>query len=127
MVLKCADDILNYGEGESEDEAIRDHDQKQSRFLYRCREQGIKLKKDKFKLRLQEMPYIGHVLTAKALKPDTHKGQAIIDFETPKDEAGVHRILGLVNYLAKFYEQLKCHVRSDSFPHTQECCLEMDT
>lgn len=105
-VKAVADDILIYGEGESEEEAIRDHDQKLSRFLYRCREQGIKLNKDKFKLRLKEMPYIGHVLTTKGLKPDPHKVQAIIDFETPKDVAGVHRFLGLVNYLAKFMNNL---------------------
>lgn len=48
------------------------------------------------------MPYIGHVLTAKELKLDPHKIQAIIDFETPKDVAGIHRLLGIVNYLAKF-------------------------
>lgn len=52
------------------------------------------------------MPYIGHVLTTKGLKPDPHKVQAIIDFETPKDVAGVHRFLGLVNYLAKFMNNL---------------------
>lgn len=56
----------------------------------------------KFRLRLQEMPYIGHVPTTKELKLDPHKIQAIIDFETPKDVAGIHRHLGLVNYLAKF-------------------------
>lgn len=48
------------------------------------------------------MPYTGHVLTAKGLKLDPHKIQAIIDFKTPKDVAGIHRLLGLVNYLAKF-------------------------
>lgn len=52
------------------------------------------------------MPYIGHVLTAKGLKPDPHKVQAIIDSESPKDVAGVHRFLGLVNYLVKFMNNL---------------------
>lgn len=43
-----ADDIFIYGEGESKDKAIHDHDQKLSRFLHRCREQVIKLNKNKF-------------------------------------------------------------------------------
>jgi hypothetical protein len=46
-----ADDILIYGEGKSDLEAVHDHDQKLVHFLKRCCEQGIKLEKDKFKLR----------------------------------------------------------------------------
>lgn len=57
-------------------------------------------------MQLKEMLYIGHVLTAEGLKPDPHKVQAIIDFETLKDVAGVHRFLGLVNYLAKLMNNL---------------------
>ncbi|XP_062567680.1 uncharacterized protein K02A2.6-like [Saccostrea cucullata] len=77
-VKAVADDILIYGEGDSDAEAVRDHDQKLISLLNRCREQGIKLNKDKFKLRLKEMPYIGHVLTPSGLKPDPRKVQAII-------------------------------------------------
>lgn len=105
-VKAVADDILISGEGDSDAEAIRNHDQKLINFLNRCREQGIKLNKDKFKLRLKELPYIGHVLTPNGLKPDPKKIQAIIDFETPKDVAGVQRFLGLVNYLSKFMSHL---------------------
>ena len=105
-VKAVADDILIYGEGDSDAEAIRDHDQKLINFLNRCSEQGIKLNKDKFKLRLKELPYIGHVLTPNGLKPDPKKVQVIIDFETPKDVAGVQRFLGLVNYLSKFMSHL---------------------
>lgn len=48
----------------------------------------------------------GHVLTPNGLKPDPKKVKAIIDFETPRDFAGVQRFLGLVIYLSKFMSHL---------------------
>lgn len=73
-----------------------------------CSEKGIKLNKNKFKLWLKEMPlYIGCILTSKGLKPDPHKEQAIMDYETTKNVADVQRFFGPVSYLAKFMINLK--------------------
>lgn len=46
-----ADDILVYGEGETSDEALVDHDNKLRKLFNRCLEKGIKINKDKMKLR----------------------------------------------------------------------------
>ncbi|XP_048732746.2 uncharacterized protein K02A2.6-like [Ostrea edulis] len=51
------DDIVVYGCGNSDDEAIRDHDKKLSTLLERCREKGIKINKDKMKLKLRSVSY----------------------------------------------------------------------
>lgn len=51
--------------------------------------------------------YIGCILTSKGLKPDPHKEQAIMDYETTKNVADVQRFFGPVRYLAKFMINLK--------------------
>lgn len=54
------------------------------------------------KLRRSEVPNIGHVLTAKGLKPDPDKSKAILEMPKPTDVAGVERLIGFVYYLSKF-------------------------
>ena len=58
------------------------------------------------RLQLPEVPFIGHVATAKGLQVDPHKVQAIVDMPPPEDVAGVQRILGFVQYLSKFLPRL---------------------
>ncbi|CAC5387825.1 unnamed protein product [Mytilus coruscus] len=84
-VRTVADDILIYGEGDTVEEATADHDIKLKAFLDRCRSRNIKLNRDKFQLRLTEMPYIGHLLTADGVKPGPEKIAAITQMDKPKD------------------------------------------
>ena len=50
------------------------------------------------KLRLNQVPCIGHLLTNQGLKPDPEKVKAAIEMPKPKDIAGVRRFIGFVNY-----------------------------
>lgn len=61
---------------------------------------------EKMKLRRNEVPYIGHVLTDKGLKPDPGKIQAMLEMPKPTDVARVQRLIGFVNYLSKFLPRL---------------------
>ena len=101
-----ADDILVTGEGETHEEAVKDHDRKLEGLLSRCRSKGIRLNRSKLKLRCKKMPYIGHLLTSDGLKPDPAKIEAIVKMDRPNDVPGVRRILGLVNYMSKFLNKL---------------------
>lgn len=101
-----ADDILITGEGDTEEMANKDHDEKLRQFLNRCREKNIKLNADKFRLRRKEVPYIGHLLTADGLKINPEKVRAVRDMPRPTDVKGIQRLTGLVNYLSKFYTHL---------------------
>lgn len=47
------------------------------------------------------------ILTSKGLKPDPHKEQAIMDYETTKNVADVQRFFGPVSYLGKFMINLR--------------------
>jgi len=71
-----------------------------------CREQNVKLNKDKMKLPLDQVPYIGHLLRSQGLKPDPEKVKAIIEMPKPQDITEVRRFIGFVNYLSKFMPSL---------------------
>ena len=105
-VLTIHQDILLYGEGDTYEEASRDHDAKLHKLMMRCREQNVKFNKDKMKLRLAQVPYIGDLLTNQGLKPDPEKEKAILEMPKPQDVTGVSRFIGFVNYLNKFMPRL---------------------
>ena len=105
-VLCIADDILIYGTGEADEEATADHDRNLQNLLQRCLDRGIVLSPEKMKLRLKEVPYMGHLLTSTGLKPDPAKVEAITNMPKPQDIEGVQRLNGFINYLAKFLPKL---------------------
>ena len=101
-----ADDLLVYGEGDNMETATSDHDKNLRIVLERARERNLTLNKDKVYLRLTEVPYIGHLLTAYGLKPDPKKVEAIVMMPQPTDVQAVKRFLGMANYLSKFLPHL---------------------
>ena len=98
-VLTIHDDILLCEEGDTYEEASRDHDAKLHKVIMCCREQKVKLNKDKMKLCLDQVPYIGQLPTSQGLKPDPEKVKAIVEMPKPSEVAGVRRFIGFVNYL----------------------------
>ena len=67
---------------------------------------GIKLNPEKVKLKLCEVPFIGHIASEKGLVVDPTKVQAIVEMPPPTDVAGVRRLLGMVQYVSKFLPHL---------------------
>lgn len=101
-----ADDILVFGSGKTDDEANQDHDRNLRALMERCKEKDLKLNPDKIQLRLKEVSYMGHRVTADGLKIDPEKTKAIRDMPVPTDKLGVQRLLGMVNYVQKFAPKL---------------------
>ena len=101
-----ADDFVVVGCGNTVYEANVDHDKRLHSFLQRCEERGVKLNVDKFKLRQEEVWFIGHVATSDGPSIDPTKVKAIVDMPNPTDVPGVQRLLGLAQYLAKFLPHL---------------------
>ena len=64
-VKAIADDILVWGDGDTREEAIADHDKRLISLLERCQQKNIKLNKEKFQLKKTELSYMGVVLTDK--------------------------------------------------------------
>ena len=104
-VACIADDILIYGVGNTLDEATQDHDKNLSMLIERCCQKSIKLNRDKVVLRVQQIDFMGHLLTAQGLKPDPNKVEAILKLETPETK-DIERLNGTVNYLARFLPRL---------------------
>ena len=101
-----ADDFLVCGFGDTILEAIKDHDQNLTAFLQRCRKLNLTLNPQKVKLRMSEVPFMGHLLTADGIITDPNKVRAIKDMPTPTDVKSLKRFLGMVNYLSKFLPNL---------------------
>ncbi|KAK3702062.1 hypothetical protein QZH41_004210 [Actinostola sp. cb2023] len=101
-----ADDILITGQGDTDNQANQDHDKNLQSFLHRCRERNIKLNKDKFDFKCEEVCFIGHRLTKEGLKLDPNKVNAIMNMMRPEDVPAVQRLIGMVNYLSKFLSDL---------------------
>ena len=91
-----ADDFIVVGFGDTEEQAPQDHDKNLHVFLPRCIERNIHLNPAKTRLRLPEVPFIGHVATADGLCVDPKKVRAIAEMSPPKDVTAVQRLLGLV-------------------------------
>ena len=90
------DDILVWGRTQQPD------DERLVNLLQRTRECNLKLNPDKSKIRQPEVLYIGHVLTGDGVRQDTSKIEAVTKMPRPEDKQGVQRLLGMVNYVAKF-------------------------
>ena len=107
-VLNIADDILIYGVGDFPEQANADHDRKLEALLQRCRERGIALNRDKLKLRLKSVKFMGHMLTDHGLEPDPDKIEAVLKLPTPQNVEDAQRLNGFATYLSKVlcYTQL---------------------
>ena len=97
------DDFLIVGCGTTDEEAEIDHDKN---YALKNREHNLRLNAEKMKLKMTEVPYIGHLLTREGLHVDPKKIEAIEKMPEPEDAKAVQRLLGSVNYLAKFFPHL---------------------
>ena len=99
--VRCiADDVIIWGRTDEE------HDARVCTFLKCCVDKGITLSKEKCRFGLNEIPFMGHVLTSDGLKPDPSKVEAVQNMAPPQDKAAVERLRGTVNYLSKFVPNL---------------------
>ena len=56
------------------------------RLLQQARESNLKLNKKKLRLRLEEVAYMGHLLTSKGIRPDPMKVQVIQALPQPNNK-----------------------------------------
>ncbi|CAB4030624.1 Transposon Ty3-G Gag-Pol poly [Paramuricea clavata] len=119
-VRTVADDILVIGNGETMQEAVADHDRKLKELFDCCRAKHIKLNPNKIELKKTSMPYTGNILTSDGVQADLAKVQAILEMKQPTDVAGVRRILGTVNYLAKFLPQATSYKHLNHYDNSQK-------
>jgi len=97
------DDLLTWGETKEQ------HDYRLRQVLERARVKNFKLNKEKCKIGLEEIKYLGHIFAKDGLKPDQTKIEAVRRMPTPECKKDVERFLGMVTYLAKFIPNMSQH------------------
>ena len=96
------DYFLMVGCGAFDEEAEIDHDKKLSAFLDRFQERNIGLNAKNVKLKMTELPCFGHLLRREGILVDSKKVETIENMHEPGDAKAVQRLLGSLNYMAKF-------------------------
>ena len=65
-------------------------------------ERNIKFNRGKIQFRVSEVKYMGEVVSELGFSPDPEKISAIHDMPTPSCKQDLQRLLGMINYLAKY-------------------------
>lgn len=90
------DDILIWGKTKQE------HDKRLKNVFDRLRQENIKLNKDKCKIDVQQLKYLGHIISKDGITLDDSRIKAIVSMKSPKDRKELERFLGVINYVSKF-------------------------
>lgn len=94
------DDFIIFADTEEE------HDRILKKVFQRAREHNIRFNKRKCKFRLNEVKFLGHIVSAAGLKMDPERINAISDIKTPTTVKELQRFLGMVTYVSKFISNL---------------------
>lgn len=99
------DDNIFYGFGKTMESANQDHDHNLPVVLQRACEVGLKLNKNKFKLRQTDLKCMSNILTAGGIRPDPDEVTAITHMMRPENVKAVNRFIGLATYLFRCMPQ----------------------
>ncbi|XP_043202462.1 uncharacterized protein K02A2.6-like [Amphibalanus amphitrite] len=80
--------------------------QRLDRVLARLEQHGVKLKREKCRLGLDEVQYLGWCISANGLRPVKDKVQAVLDMPDPKDVKALRSILGSITYYQRLLPNL---------------------
>ena len=87
------DDILIIKRG-----SFEDHLQQLEEVFKRCEKTELKMNTEKCLFGLNEIDYLGYIVTPTGVKPNPKKIQAIKDLERPTNVTEVRRLIGMVQY-----------------------------
>ena len=94
------DDILVWGTTKEE------HNQRLKAVLQRCNDIHMTLNREKCRFGSSKVVYLGHIISTERISPDLDKVKAINQMPPPEDKKGVERLLGFLNFVAKFIPDL---------------------
>ena len=98
FVLVYLDDILVFSESEEE------HAEHLRLVLGKLRERKFYAKFSKCEFWLNEVVYLGHVISAEGIKVHPEKVEAIVKWEPPQNVKQLRSFLGLASYCRRFIE-----------------------
>ena len=74
----------------------------------RLRSAGLRLKPKKCLILRDEVPYLGHVISARGIRPDPSKTDKVQGFPIPHDVTSVRQFIGLASYYRRFVPDFAC-------------------
>lgn len=95
-----SDDIVVYGKD------VAEHDERLKKVLHTLKERGLTLNKKKCVFRMNEIEFMGHLLSEKGIGPTESRVKALQEAREPKDSSEVRSFLGLVNFSARYISNL---------------------
>lgn len=99
-VVCQTDDVLVHGSTKIEHDTVLDA------VLQKLKGAGVTLNAEKCEFFQTETNFLGHIVNENGIRPDPNKVKAILEMSPPTDVSGVRRLLGMVNQLGKFSENL---------------------
>ncbi|KAE8728977.1 Phosphoenolpyruvate carboxykinase [Hibiscus syriacus] len=98
FVVVFIDDIMIYSRIEAE------HDEHLKIVLQTLREHRIYVKLSKCEFWLQEVSFLGYIISARGIQVDPSKIEAILNWKQPKNVFEIRSFLGLAGYYRRFVE-----------------------
>eukprot|EP00253_Pinus_taeda_P018429 PITA_18429 len=98
FVLIFIDDILIYSRSQEE------HEEHLRMVLQTLREHQLYAKFSKCDFFIEEIQYLGHVITKEGIAVDPEKIKTIMEWPIPKDVADIRSFMGLAGYYRRFVE-----------------------
>ncbi len=95
-VFMVADDMIIAAATKAEHDAILE------KVMNRAESLNVKFNKDKLQYMVNEVNYLGHVITSDGVKPDESKVSAIIQLPPPTDRKALQRLLGMTRYVSQY-------------------------
>lgn len=102
------DDVIIYGA------SIQEHDARLKRTMETMEFAGLRLNKDKCKIRQSELHFLGQVVDENGVRADPEKVKAIAELKAPMHVHEIKRVLGMINYMGKYKSQLYELLRTET-------------
>ena len=90
------DDIIILGKN------FEDHVNNLNQVLCRLQEAKLKIKMEKCEFFKEEIPYLGHIISSRGMRPQPSKLEAIRSIPIPRTVYELQSLLGLTNYYRRF-------------------------
>ena len=82
--------------------SLEEHLDHLSQVFSRLRKVGLKLHPSKCQFAFPEVPYLGHIISAKGISPNPDKVRAVRDYPVPTNVRAIREFLGIAGYYRRF-------------------------
>ena len=100
--LNMSDDMFIFGNGQTDREAVEEHDRYLNQVLQRLQESGLTANLPKCEFRKPKMEFYGMVFSKDCIEPDAKKVDTLTKMAPPTSVGEVQSLLRMTNFLARF-------------------------